>query len=388
MNEPIVDVRALFQKTFGTAPSVVARAPGRVEVLGNHTDYNEGVVLSAAINREICVAAGPAGPGGGFELVSSHFADPVRLDIVEKQPGGRAWANYPMGVWQVLRDSGYPVTPFRLAVCGNVPLGAGVSSSAALEVSTVLALCRLGAFDIERTKLARICQKAENEFVGMKCGLLDQFSSLFGKAGHLLFIDFRTLAHKTVAIPDPDLGLVISLSGVAHSLVESAYNDRRRECFGAAAHFNRNDPSVKTLRDVTPERYLRAEASMDPLFFKRGRHIVGENDRVSRAIAMLERGDLTGFGSLLYESHESSRCCFENSVPQLDELVQIARATPGVLGSRLTGGGFGGATLTVLRRQAVAGFEKAVTAPGGNRTGRHTTVHVAQIADGASVVSD
>ena len=341
MNAPATGAERLYRDSFGEQPHVVSRAPGRVEVLGNHTDYNEGYVLSCAIDKEIHVAVGPGGPETALELVSSHYPETVR--ITELAPrGSPAWVNYPLGVYAELCRQGLKGAGARIAVHGNVPLGAGLSSSAALEVATALALCRFYSYEIDPVELARVCQRAENSFAGAQCGLLDQFSSLFGKKDHLLFTDFRTLEHRTIPIPEVSLGLVIS--GVTHSLADSGYNDRREECTRAAELLAGNYPGVRTLRDVSSEQLRRAEEDLGPLLCKRARHVVEENERVVQAMGLLESGDLSGFGRLLFQSHESSRVNYENSCPELDKLVETARRVDGVHGSRLTGGGWGGAT--------------------------------------------
>ena len=374
-----------FTSAFGGGHAVCARAPGRVEVLGNHTDYNEGYTLSCAIDKEVLVAASTSEGSDGFELASTHFPQAVKLKTVEPQREN-AWVNYPLGVYEVLKDRGYPVGPFKIAIDSSVPLGAGLSSSAALEVATGLALSALFKFSIAPAELAEVCQKAENSFVGANCGLLDQFSSIFGKKNHLLFIEYRHLEHDTIPIPDPDLALAVTISGVSHSLVASAYNDRRKECFGAADYFHTIDPNKKTLRDVSMADLKAAQGKLDPLFLKRAMHPVGEDERVKKGMGLLKSGDMKTFGRLLYESHESSRVNFENSCKELDILVDIARTVPGVYGSRLTGGGFGGATLTLLPKDACSRFEEIITAEYASRTGRQAIVHCATIADGACIL--
>jgi galactokinase len=374
-----------FADAFGSEPKVLARAPGRVEVLGNHTDYNEGYTLSCAIDKEVLVAAAKNGDLGAFELVSSNFPQIVKLTIIEPQKEN-SWVNYPLGVYKVLKDQGYPVGPFKIAIDSSIPLGSGLSSSAALEVATGMALSELFGFKIDPAELAKVCQKAENSFAGANCGLLDQFSSIFGKKNHLLFIEYRNLEHDTIPIADPDLTLAITISGVSHSLVASAYNDRRRECFGAAEYFHGLDPAKKTLRDVSMKDILAAQGKLDPLFLKRAMHPVGEDERVKKGIELLKSKDMETFGRLLYESHESSRVNFENSCRELDILVDIAKTVPGVYGSRLTGGGFGGATLTFLHKDSRRIFEETISREYAAKTGRMAVIHCATIADGADII--
>lgn len=374
-----------FQDIFKTAAATFSRAPGRVEVLGNHTDYNEGVVLSAAIDREVWVAAGKSS-AGEIRLTSTQFSEPVTVKEILPQKGNNSWVNYPVGVYKVLKDRGYSVQPFFIAIHSTVPLGAGVSSSAALEVATALALCDLFHLTVDPVELAKICQKAENSFVGMNCGLLDQFSSLFGKANHLLFTDFRSLDHETIPIAGSDVTLAITLSGVAHALVAGEYNSRRHECFEAAKFFGAKDPKVKTLRDVSMKQLLAAKNDLNPQYFKRAMHVVGEDERVFSGMQLLKKGSIKDFGKLLYQSHESSINNFNNSCKELDILVDIAKSIDGVYGSRLTGGGFGGATLTMMNNGAKENFEQTITREYKKQTGRDTTVHFAKIADGASII--
>jgi galactokinase len=379
------DVVKLFSKTYGSAPAALARAPGRVEVLGNHTDYNEGYVLSCAIDRVVYAAMGPSLDGETFEFVSNLFPDPVRIGDPSRR-SEQKWIRYPLGVQVIMKQGGYPVAPFRIALFGDVPMGCGLSSSAAIEVATALCLCAVNGLTIEKIDLAKICQRAENEFVGANCGLLDQFSSLLGQKNRLLFTDFRTLSCRTVPLSESDLCVAITTSGVTHSLVESAYNDRRRECAAAAEYFASVDPNVKTLRDVSMEVLVKHEGSLEKDVFHRARHIVGENERVLAGIGLLEKGDVTAFGRLMYKSHESSRLNFENSCPELDTLVSIARTIDGVYGSRLTGGGFGGATLALLDIEAKDRFEQTMVAEYKKATGRDTKVYFAAVADGAGPV--
>lgn len=375
----------LFKSVYGCAPTVAARAPGRVEVVGNHTDYNEGFVLSSAIDREIVAVVGPAPDNQTFEFVSGQFTTPLRVSSVEKQKYN-AWINYPLGVYAMLQELGISCQPFRIAIAGTIPLGAGLSSSAALEVATALALCELAGTRLAQKEMALLCQRAENRFVGTQCGLLDQFSSIFGREGHLLYIDFRTLEHRTVALPDPMVRLVLTVSGVTHSLVESAYNDRRRECSAAASFFAGQYNEVRTLRDVTMEMLLESQSALDPVVFRRALHIVGENVRVTTGMSLLKSGEMHEFGQLLFASHKSSKNNFENSCPELDTLVSLASTVPGVFGSRLSGGGFGGATLTFVSGTAEDSFREAIARGYTTPDGSPAQIHSAASAPGASLI--
>ena len=370
----------LFRDSFGEAPSVIARAPARVELLGNHTDYNAGRVLSMAINRCVYVAAG-ACPGKTTEIVSSSFPRTVLIEAGGQPSGEDRWANYVWGMHEMFRGEGYPVRPFRAVVHGTIPAGAGVSSSAALEVAAGLALSALGGFPVEPDKLALLAQKAEHRYCGTKCGLLDQFSTLFGKAGHALLIDFNTLTHRPIPVSDSDSVFAVCPSGAAHTLADSAYNDRRAECEEAVRILTGRNPRIRSLSDISMEQLSARRETLGPLLFRRAAHVVGENARVDRGVEALAEGNMAAFGKLMYDSHRSSRENYENSCPELDRLVEIARGVDGVRGARLTGGGFGGATLTLLDRRTTTAFEDAVRK---NYT-PSATVHIVSSANGACV---
>ena len=358
--------------------SQVSRAPGRVELLGNHTDYNEGVVLSSAINFAV-TAQGEAAMGRGVSIGSALASEPVRasLDALTPLAGSSAWANYPLGVAAILQEEGYPIGGFNMQIGSDLPAGAGLSSSAALEVATARLLAKLYSLDIAPLRLAKLCRRAENDFVGVKCGLLDQVSSVFGKRGHAVYLDCRTEAVDNIPLPG-DSALLVFHCGVEHRLTGGEYNERREQCFAAADILG-----AKALRDVTSEALEEGRALLPPLIYRRAAHIVGENERVFAGIEALRRGDGPAFGRLMFASHESSRTNFENSTPELDALVEIARSQPGVYGSRLSGGGFGGATISLVERTRAgviaATMEEEYTA----RTGNHGKAYLCESADGA-----
>ncbi|MDQ3625740.1 MAG: galactokinase [Verrucomicrobiota bacterium] len=341
--------------------------------MGNHTDYNHGVVLAAAIDRGLTVT----GTSRGDRLVKFTASSPpaqveISLDELTLQTAQR-WANYPFGVVQQFLRAGYELRGFEAEVTGDVPAGAGLSSSAAFEVATAGFLMKLHDLWIDPLEVAKLCRRAENEFVGVQSGLLDQATSVFGRADHLVFLDFQTEAIETVAFP-ANFALVIADSGKKHNLLQSQYNTRREECAAGAKALG-----AASLREVSPEELDRARATLDPVLFRRAAHIVGENSRVWQAVETLRTGDAAAIGALMNASHESSRTNFENSTPELDELVAAARALPGVLGSRLTGGGFGGGTVTLVhpaQADAVAQQLRASHSP---------AAFVCRIADGAAV---
>lgn len=356
-----------------------AYAPGRVELLGNHTDYNQGVVLAAAIDRGLTVAG--ISRTDDLVVLTSKTADSrihVSLRDLQPQPEAR-WANYPLGVVQQFIRIGFDIRGFDAEVSGDVPAGAGLSSSAALEVATAGLLMKLHEFRIDPLEVAKLCQRAENEFAGVHSGLLDQVTSVFGRADHVVYLDCQTEEVRTIPFP-PGFAVVIADSGVKHTLLASLYNTRREECIAAAAALG-----LESLREVTPEHLTYARGSLEPTLFRRTAHIVEENDRVWRAVAALQNADAPVIGELMNASHESSRVNFENSTPELDRLVAIAQSLPGVLGSRLTGGGFGGATVTLVDAARAAEVAEMIGLKYREESGHAGSTFVCRMADGAAV---
>src|SRR5215471_16330343 len=358
--------------------SVVAFAPGRVELLGNHTDYNEGVALAAAIHLGVTV-----------------HAEKIEAEVIEvsSETNGRAasaplknlqrldpepWANYPVGVVRILREAGFGIGGLRLRVSSSLPPGSGLSSSAALEVATAVAALELFDLNIEPMTLARLCQRAENEFVGVRCGLLDQASSIFGKEDEVILLDFRAITARTVPLAH-DVALLLVDPRVPHQLSGGEYNERRSQCHAAAVALG-----VKALRDVSSQAAL--DASLDPLIRDRALHITGENERVLAGVAALENGQMQKFGELMFQSHQSSSRNFANSTSSLDVLVEIARETQGVLGARLTGGGFGGATIWLVEKDKVEQILTSVSETYRQRTGAACTTLVTKASQGARLI--
>ena len=359
--------------------SASAFAPGRVELLGNHTDYNQGVVLAAAIDRGLTVnGSARADRLMRFTAPSPHARIEVSLDDVKPQTAAR-WANYPLGVVQQFIRDGHQLSGFEAAVSGDVPAGAGLSSSAAFEVATAGFLMKLHDLELDPLNVAKLCQRAENEFVGVRSGLLVQVTSVFGRADHLVYLDCQSEAIRTIPFP-PNYALVIADSGKKHNLLQSQYNMRREECAAAARALG-----VESLRDVSAERLAETRPWLDPVLYKRAAHIVGENGRVWQAVEALRTGDTAAIGALMYASHESSRTNFENSTGDLDALVEVARSFDGVLGSRLTGGGFGGGTVTLVPAGQAQAIAERIQTEYSQRTGYSPAAFVCRIADGAAV---
>jgi galactokinase len=288
-------------------------------------------------------------------------------------------------VVDVLRGEGLPLPGVDLLARGDVPLGAGLSSSAALEVATARALLALAGVELSGAQVARLCQRAENEFVGMPCGIMDQFVSALAERDRALLIDCRTLEFQAVPLELGEHRVVIVDSGVKHSLADSAYAERRAQCEAAAAAARRRFPAVRALRDVDDGMLAALAGDLEPLVARRARHVVGENRRTVEGVAALARGDRAAFGRAMDASHDSLRDDYEVSCPELDRLVALARAVPGVLGARMTGGGFGGCTVNLVRADAVAAFPEAVAGPYARETGRAPRVFVGTPAEGAVV---
>lgn len=389
-NQLLEEARQTFAARFGREPEAAGAAPGRVELLGNHTDYNEGFVLTSAIDRGI-VVAGCAREAPEARVVSLEEASAAAFDpAAPKHDPAAPWADYVKGVVDELNKAGAEIGGFDAVIVSDLPVGAGVSSSAALEVATAQFLLTLYPHPItgDGMKLARLCQRAENDFVGAPTGILDQFSSIFGRAGHALFLDCRSLQHRAVALPGDRARILIADSGIKHALadpdVDEGYPKRRRQCEAAAAWFARTTGRpIKALRDVTPPMVDQAEDALDPVLWKRARHIVYENLRVELGAAALEDGNLSAFGEMLNNTHESCRVYFENSAPEVDALVEIAQGTPGVYGAKLTGGGWGGAAVILHEPGALDALSAALTEGYQARFGRAVRLLPTVAAQGA-----
>ncbi|MDR1789689.1 MAG: galactokinase [Opitutaceae bacterium] len=331
-----------FAKVFGHPPVSAARAPGRIEFIGNHTDYNGGPVLGAAINRSVWAAAAPS-PNGLLNF-SSEGHPPVSVDpnAPAKLSGPASWANYPLGVWLQLPKFGLrQPAAFDLHVASDLPPGLGLSSSAAIELATALALAALSGASASRETFVKLARAAENEFVGMPCGILDQGCSGFGKKDHLVHIDCRLPAFSNIPLP-AGVRLWMFNPHAKHALTDGFYAARHAECQQAAAALN-----VPFLANASPDQLEAAAYSLPEIPLKRARHVIGEIARVRQVCDALARGDLSETGRLLTASHRSSQHLFENSIPELDNLVDLLAAHPGVLGARLSGGGFGGSVMAL-----------------------------------------
>jgi galactokinase len=378
---------AALEPRVGDVASVrLVRAPGRVNLIGEHTDYNEGFVLPIAIDRAITIALIPT-DDRRVTVTLAETGETASFDLDSIGPRTGLWIDYVAGTAWAMADAGLPLQGFRGLLDSDLPQSAGLGSSAALELASALALSGGRDPATDRLTLARIAQRGENVHVGVSCGLMDQFASAFGQAGSAVLLDCQSLAHRAVTLDLNDVALVICHSGSPRRLEASAYNKRRAECEAAVAAIAAVEPGVSSLRDLTPTT-LDAAISLDPVLAHRARHVVNENERVLEAAAALEIGDLEQVGRLFSASHASLRDLYDVSSPELDALVDIAESVPGVLGSRLTGAGFGGCTVTLARREAVTALTAAILERYPARTGLTPRVFEVQPSRGAEVVRD
>jgi galactokinase len=363
----------------------VVRAPGRVNLIGEHTDYNGGFVLPIAIDLGISIALVPTEDRRVvLTLAAEGETEAFDLDAIGRRTG--RWIDYVAGTAWAMAAAGIPVRGFRGLLASDLPQGAGLSSSAALELASALALSGGGEPPVDRMTLARVAQRGENEYVGVACGLMDQFASAFGQPGCALLLDCRSLEHRVVPLTLDRIALVVVDSGSPRRLEQSAYNERRAQCDAAVAAIAERVPAVRSLRDVTPGMLDAASGRMTPVLERRARHVVEENRRVLETVAALEAGDLPAVGRLLAASHASLRDLYEVSSPELEALVEIAASVPGVLGTRLTGAGFGGCTISLVRREDVGRLSEAIGVSYADRTGLMARVFEVAPARGAEVV--
>ena len=374
----------VFRKLFGGRPGIY-RAPGRVNLIGEHTDYNDGFVMPAAIDFSTWVAIAPRNDRK-LSIRSENFPDTAEIDLDEPATSGRGhWSDYPFGVAVELERAGQRLSGANILVRGEVPIGAGLSSSAAIEVATGFALLDVNGAHVDRLELAKLCRRAENQFVGMRCGLMDQFISCFGKTDHALMLDCRSLDYKLLALPG-NVKLVICNTMVKHELASSEYNARRAECEEGVRLLGRRLPGLSSLRDVTTDDLERLGGDLPQVIRKRCRHVLTENARVLAAATALEREDLGSFGRLMGESHRSLRDDYEVSCAELDLLVRLAEKGDGVYGARMTGGGFGGCTLNLVESNRVDAFKEAVAKGYAEALGHEPEIYVCSAAQGAERV--
>jgi galactokinase len=382
-----------FTEEFGAQPEIVVRAPGRVNLLGGHVDYNDGWVLPGAIDRAVWLV-GARLPEPELRTVSLDFPSGrcISLDPPLDPPGtdGRDrsdWTEYPSGVAWALAGDGHRLPGLAAVVASDLPVGAGVSSSAALEVAFFLAWRELGGLDLDRVRMAQLGRQVENDYLDVQSGIMDQFASLHGGRDQLVYLDCRTLAWERLPLP-PGTSILVVDSGVRRRLVDGAINDRRSECEDALARLRREDPGLKALRDLTPDRLDTAVDSLDPRLGRRVRHVVEECARVRRGGEILRAGgSAADLGDLMLDSHASSRDLYEVSIDELDLIVETAASASGCHGARLSGAGFGGCATALVDESASADVAELIEAAFERRFGQRPTVHHCAIDDGAAVVS-
>lgn len=385
-----MDLITIFNQTFSAPPRILALGPGRVNLLGEHVDYNEGPVLPAAIDRAVHLAARPA-PGNLVTLYALDLKQKVsfRLEDLEKKVDSQgnalpSWARYPAGMAWALHEAGYPVSGMQGAYTSNIPIGSGLSSSAAVEMAFAVAWQALGGWEADKMTLARLGQKAENIYLGVNSGLMDQFASAHGVAGHALYFDTRDLHWEALPLP-AGTALVIADSGVRRSLKNSAYNERRASCEQAVELLRQYLPDIHSLRDVSPTEFAAYSEYLPEVARKRAEHVVKEIARVESAVTALRMGKTRSFGALMYAGHASLRDLYEVSIPELDMLVEIARNLPGCLGARLTGAGFGGCTVNLVEGTHAEEFISGLKTRYLEQAGRAAQVYQCYASAGASV---
>ena len=351
-------IAASFTQIFSGNP-IIVRSPGRINIIGEHTDYTEGFVLPAAIDKAIYVAISKS-DDGLIHLYSSAFNEHYEITIANIHPT-QNWETYILGVVDQLIKRGYPLTGFNLVVDGDIPIGAGLSSSAAVECAVVFALNELFELGIDKKDMVLIAQKAEHTYAGVQCGIMDMFISMFGKKNHVLKLDCRSLEYTYKPLQLDGYKLVLLNTNVKHSLASSAYNERRRQCEQGAAWVQEHYPLVKNLRDTTIQMLDEFVATKDALVYQRCRYVVEENQRLLAACNDLENGDIASLGKKLFQTHEGLSKAFEVSCPQLDFLIDAVTNDPDVLGARMMGGGFGGCTINIIKENAAEELIKKIS---------------------------
>ncbi|MBT5831115.1 MAG: galactokinase [Candidatus Latescibacteria bacterium] len=356
----VVQAQGAFEEAFGGQAELLVQAPGRVNLIGEHTDYNDGFVFPVAIDRWVVLAVRPR-EDKRIRVFSGMHNEMAEYDLTGDLAAEKHWSDYGKGVIREFQKLGHSLCGFDAAVVGDVPMGAGLSSSAAVEMAVGKTLMELNGIELSGPDLALLGQRAENQFVGVNCGIMDQFISANGKAGHALFLDCRDLSYDLVPLARDGVRIVICNSGVTRGLTDSAYNDRRSACESGARHLAlATGEDITALRDVSMDMLEAYRGALSEKVLKRCRHVIAENQRTQDAVALLQAGDVSGFGELMDASHISLRDDYDVSGDELDILVGIAHSVPGVLGARMTGAGFGGCTVNLVEADAVDTFMTTV----------------------------
>jgi galactokinase len=376
-------IKKEFTNRFDDHPRIF-RAPGRVNLIGEHTDYNDGFVMPFAIDRATIVA-GTSRPDRTIEAVALDMNDSALIDLdAEPQKERKSWIDYVEGTARCIEDKFGRISGARILITSDVPIGSGLSSSAALETSVGFALLSLSGIEIDRKKLAFAAQQAEHEYAGIRSGIMDQFASSFGKKGSAMLLDCRSLETEQIPFETPDTITIVCDTKVEHSLASSEYNKRRQECEEGVEVLKRFYPQIKALRDISIEQLEEHKRELSDVVYRRCRHVVTENERTLRAAGHFKHKDLDAAGELMFQSHRSLRDDYEVSCKELDELVEIASRTEGVYGARMTGGGFGGCTVNIVKREIADEFVRAATEGFSSKFGQEPGIYQFQAADGAS----
>lgn len=382
------DMAQRYTELYGVSPEFIVRAPGRVNLIGEHTDYNDGFVFPAAIDKDVMVAAGLRNDDQ-MRVFAINFNQSSTFTLEGVQPatdGRERWSNYLRAMAWVFHEEGFAARGMNIALLGNVPLGAGLSSSAAMLVACGMTLASANGLDINQVRLALLAQRAEHEFVGVNVGIMDQFISALGQKDHALLIDTRALTYQAVPLPKSGVSIVIADTNKKRGLVDSEYNTRRAECEQAVAMLKVDLPSILALRDVSVVQLEKFGASLPDVARMRARHVVSEDARTLEGVAALRAGNIARFGELMNESHESLKNDYQVSCRELDAMVGAARSMDGVYGARMTGAGFGGCTVSLVADEAVERFESEVPALYKKATGLNCTIYVTTACQGAERV--
>ncbi|HXB94249.1 MAG TPA: galactokinase [Puia sp.] len=374
-----------FGQVFATSGFLTVRSPGRVNLIGEHTDYNNGFVLPAAIDKAICMAVSRR-DDDELRIVSLDLGQSYSGFVGRVVPSGMHWPDYILGVIEQLQTMGCETGGFNMVFGGDIPLGAGMSSSAALECATAFALNELFGLQLDRLTMVKLSQAAENEFVGMKCGIMDQFASMFGQKDQVIRLDCQSLTYQYFPFRMEGIRIVLLDTRVKHSLVSSQYNIRRQQCETGVRMVQRSHPNVRSLRDVTSDMLMENATPADELIVRRCSYVIEENQRLLAGTEDLQRGDLASFGRRMFGSHDGLSRKYEVSCPELDFLVDQVREEPGVIGARMMGGGFGGCTINLVKEDAIDGLVQRLGPLYLQKMNKELRVYVAQIENGTSLV--
>jgi len=375
-------INKIFREKFGNrSKPIIIRSPGRINMIGEHTDYNEGFVLPAAIDKAIVFATAPRNDAY-FHLVSADLNDECIVNADNLRRSAKKWPNYLLGVIDQIKKTGLHPGGVNVVFGGDIPIGAGLSSSAALEAGFIFAINESFNMGIDKLDMVKMAQKAEHEYAGVQCGIMDQFINIFGKVKTVLKLDCRSFEYHYFPFQRDDLRIILCETPTRHDLATSEYNVRRSQCESGVALLRRYDGSIKSLRDVSMELLLKHQKDFDPLIFKRCRYVLEENERVLLSCDDLERNDMVSFGKRMYDAHTGQRDDYEISCNELDILVELASETDGIIGARMMGGGFGGCTINIVEESKSDNFVNNIPHLFRERTGKEIKIHNTRITGG------